>query len=80
MERERERKISERERKQISERDQRERSQRERDQKGRSQRERSERDQRERERAVPTNLDTVQCSQEVCSLGGGNLVLCLTHV
>lgn len=53
---------------------------RERDQKGRSQRERSERDQRERERAVPTNLDTVQCGQEVCSLGGGNLVLCLTHV
>lgn len=77
MERERERKISERERKQISERDQRERSERE-IRRG-DQRER-ERDQRERERAVPTNLDTVQCSQEVCSLGGGNLVLCLTHV
>lgn len=74
-ERERERKISERERKQISERDQRERSERE-IRRG----DHRERDQRERERAVPTNLDTVQCSQEVCSLGGGNLVLCLTHV
>lgn len=80
MERERERdQISERERADIRERDRRERSERERSQREREIRER-ERDQRERERAVPTNLDTVQCSQEVCSLGGGNLVLCLTHV
>lgn len=78
MEREREKDIREREKADIRERS--EREIRERDQKGRSQRERSERDQRERERAVPTNLDTVQCGQEVCSLGGGNLVLCLTHV
>lgn len=39
-----------------------------------------EREQEGEERAVPTNLDTVQCGQEVCSLDGGNLVLSLTHV
>lgn len=80
MEREREiDQISERERERADIRERSEREIREREITEREIRERK-RDQRERERAVPTNLDTVQCSQEVCSLGGGNLVLCLTHV